>query len=154
MNIADIKNEIIKLVETNSKECIDPMINGKDFEVNIQLKGRKEDNRLPSNSVAVYLFFYGDDCLKIGQVMGNSNARFQYQHYLPNSNGSTLAKSIINDCSMNGIANKSNIKEWLKTNTDRLDVIIQRKGDKHLNKIVLNFVEGLLQYRFKPRYEK
>lgn len=154
MNIADIKNEIINLVETNSKECIDPMINRKDFEVNIQKKGRKEDNSLPSNSVAVYIFFYGNECLKIGQVMKNSNSRFQYQHYLPNSNGSTLAKSIINDYSMNSIANESNIKEWLKTNTDRLDVIIKSRGDKHLDKIVLNFVEGLLQYRFKPRYEK
>lgn len=86
--------------------------------------------------------------------MKNSNSRFQYQHYLPNSNGSTLAKSIINDYSMNSIANESNIKEWLKTNTDRLDVIIKSRGDKHLDKIVLNFVEGLLQYRFKPIYEK
>ncbi len=42
MNITDIKNEIIILVETNSKECIDRMINEKDFQVNIQLKGRKK----------------------------------------------------------------------------------------------------------------
>ena len=43
------------------------MINRKDFEVNIQKKGRKEDNSLPSNSVAVYIFFYGNECLKIGK---------------------------------------------------------------------------------------
>ncbi len=55
---------------------------------------------------------------------------------------------------MCGVVSGSYIKEWLKTNTDRLDVIIKSSGDKHLDKIVLNFIEGLLQYRFKPRYEK
>ena len=147
MNISNIKVETLKLIETVSKECEHPMINEKDFQVNIQLKGRKKDNSLPSNCIAVYLFFYGEHCLKIGQIGINSKARFQSHHYNPKSYKSNLANSILSDSAMCSVISGSDIKEWLKTNTDRLDVIIKSSGDKHLDKIVLNFIEGLLQYR-------
>lgn len=35
MNITNIKAEILKLIETASKECEHLMINAKDFEVNV-----------------------------------------------------------------------------------------------------------------------
>lgn len=65
MNIADIKNQIINLVETNSKECIDPMINRKDFEVNIQ---KKEEKKIIVCLLIVLLFifsFMGMNVLKL-----------------------------------------------------------------------------------------
>lgn len=152
MNTSDVKKEIIELVEATSQNCLDHLTSEKDFYVDIQLKGRKKDKALPENKIAVYLFFLNDECLKIGQAGSNSGPRFTSQHYNPKSSKSNLASSVLNDATFIAL-NESNVGVWLKENTDRLDVIIQSRNSKHLNKIVLNFVEGLLQYRFKPRYE-
>lgn len=152
MSEKDIKQLIIDLIEFTTRECGYPLINGKIFSVNEQLKGRKNDNNLPPDSTAVYSFFYQGQCLKVGQVGTNSNARFKYQHYLPKSNKSTLARSIINDEAMDDSI-KNNVGTWLKNNTDRFDVLIKQTKDKHLDKIILNLIEGILQYKFRPRYE-
>ena len=152
MSEKDIKKTIIDLIEFTTRECGYPLINGTNFSVSEQLKGRKSDNALPPDTAAVYSFFYQRECLKVGQVGTNSNARFKYQHYLPESNNSTLARSIINDDAMDDSI-KSNVGTWLKNSTDRFDVLIKQTKDKHLDKIVLNLIEGILQYRFRPRYE-
>lgn len=152
MNTLDIKKEIIELIEATSRNCLDPLISEKDFYVDIQLKGRKKDNALPENKIAVYLFFLGNECLKVGQAGRDSGPRFQDHHYNPESSKSNLASSVLNDKTIPSL-DETNIKSWLKENTDRLDVIIDARSSKHLDKIVLNFIEGLLQYKFKPRYE-
>ena len=50
---------------------------------------------LPAESMAVYCFFIGEQAAKVGIVRPNSNQRYRYQHYRPDSAGSTLAASIL-----------------------------------------------------------
>lgn len=147
----DIEQTIIDLIEFTTRECGCSLINGKDFIVSEQLKGRKNDTNLPPDTSADYSFFYQWQCLKVGQVGTNSNARFKYQHCLPKSNKSTLARSIINDEAMDDSV-KNDVGTWLKNNTSRFDVLIRQTKNKHLDKIILNLIEGILQYKFRPRY--
>ena len=53
--------------------------------------------RLPANRAAVYIFKWNDTYLKVGKVNANSNARYQSQHYNPNSSKSNLSKSLLGD---------------------------------------------------------
>ena len=146
---------IIVLIEAFSGRCYGPLTYGNDFEVIVQGPGRSVDDPLPTEKMAAYLFFkVGDEeCLKVGQVGEKSGDRFKNQHYRVDPKRSSLAKSVLNDPSMKAVVGKTSIKEWLRGNTFRVDVLIRSKGNKHQNKLILNFVEGLLQFRFKPRYE-
>jgi hypothetical protein len=105
---------------------------------------------LPKNTMAVYMFFYKDICLKVGKVNANSNARFTSQHYSPNSAKSTLAKSLLtaNEYKYLNLTDK-NIGEWIKNNTQRLNILM----DKSLGVFVLNYLEALFQLQFKPSFE-
>jgi hypothetical protein len=88
--------------------------------------------------------------LKIGKANSNSNIRFKNHHYNPKSSNSNLAKSILNDPDMNYLKlSEPNIKEWIKTNTRRIDFIL----DEKLGFFVLNFIEAYLQLIYKPKYE-
>ena len=104
---------------------------------------------LPNGKMAIYAFFHKDECLKIGKVGSNSNARYNYQHYNPESSKSNLAKSLLSDNYF--IKNNSfdNIGSWIKENTQRINIIIP----KSVNIFVLNFCEAFLQLYFKPKYE-
>lgn len=104
---------------------------------------------LPSGKMAVYTFVYNGAFLKIGQANVNSKARYQSHPYNLGSANSTLAKSLVNDSSMSSIVNPSNVKQWIKENCERFDVIIYAKHKK----VALNFIEGLLQYKYNPKYE-
>lgn len=53
--------------------------------------------RLPAGQMAVYVFTYGRDVLKVGKVGPKSQARYTSQHYNPGSAQSTLAASMIAD---------------------------------------------------------
>ena len=124
--------------------------NGKPlFEIRYQPKGNHSLS-LKNGYMAVYTFALGDKWLKVGQVSKNSNPRYKYDHYKTDK-GSTLARSLINDpenCSLN----ESNVGDWIKNKCDRYDVWIDSTRFSN-PKIVLNFVEGLLQYNLNPRYE-
>lgn len=123
------------------------------FEIKYQPKGNHSLS-LEDGYMAVYTFVLSydsdDKWLKVGQVSKNSNQRYKYDHYKTDK-GSTLARSLINDpenCSLN----KSNVGDWIENNCDRYDVWIDSSRFSN-PKIVLNFVEGLLQYNLNPRYE-
>ena len=119
------------------------------FEIKHQPKGNHSLS-LKNGYMAVYTFALGDKWLKVGQVSKNSNPRYKYDHYKTDK-GSTLARSLINDpenCSLN----ESNVGDWIKNKCDRYDVWIDSTRFSN-PKIVLNFVEGLLQYNLNPRYE-
>ena len=119
------------------------------FEIKYQPKGNHSLS-LKNGYMAVYTFALGDKWLKVGQVSKNSNPRYKYDHYKTDK-GSTLARSLINDpenCSLN----ESNVGDWIKNKCDRYDVWIDSTRFSN-PKIVLNFVEGLLQYNLNPRYE-
>ena len=119
------------------------------FEIKHQPKGNHSLS-LKKGYMAVYTFALGNEWLKVGQVSKNSNQRYRYDHYKTDK-GSTLARSLINDpenCSLS----ESNVGDWIKNNCDRYDVWIDSSRFSN-PKIVLNFVEGLLQYNLNPRYE-
>lgn len=69
--------------------------------------------------------------LKVGKVGPNSEPRFKYQHYNPDSARSTLAGTLLNskilwECI--GFDNEAQVGSWLKENTDRDHFFID--GDK------------------------
>ena len=106
-------------------------------------------NILPVGKKAVYMFFYDSVCLKIGKVGKKSNARYNSQHYNPNSSKSNLAKSILLDNNFPVIITNDEIGDWIKNNTQRVNIIL----DDIFDVFVLNFIEAYLQLMLKPKYE-
>lgn len=105
---------------------------------------------LPKNKVAVYMFRYKNQFLKIGKVGENSNARFQYQHYKPFSAQSTLAESILEDREMKlEFLDDENVSEWILNNCGRIDIII----DSDTTKFKVDLIEAALHYKYQPKYE-
>ena len=105
--------------------------------------------RLPDGKMAIYMFLLGDEFLKIGKANYRSNARFCSQHYGLNA-PSTLAKSLLSDSEMRSLnITSSNIKNWIKTNCRRIDIII----DADLGVFALELIEGIMHYKYEPRYE-
>ena len=148
--IARIQNLIFYADKIASKQFHLSDNSGKPlFEIKHQPKGNHSLS-LKKGYMAVYTFALGNEWLKVGQVSKNSNQRYRYDHYKTDK-GSTLARSLINDpenCSLS----ESNVGDWIKNNCDRYDVWIDSSRFSN-PKIVLNFVEGLLQYNLNPRYE-
>jgi hypothetical protein len=82
---------------------------------------------LPSNYAAVYIFEWNGHYLKVGKVNSKSKSRYHYQHYLPDSNQSTLANSLRKEFefhAMAGVYPDVNWGEWIKENTNRYNVLI------------------------------
>lgn len=142
------KLEIEKLIADASAASNKPLLLNQDFYV-LHQPLNHVPTRLPDGKMAVYTFVYNGKFLKIGQVYKNSNSRYQSQHYSIHSNGSTLAKSLFYDETMANIVDCNNIGQWIKSNCERFDVIIDAK----FGKLALNFVEGLLHYQYCPKYE-
>ncbi|OQY04417.1 MAG: hypothetical protein B6I25_06925 [Planctomycetales bacterium 4572_13] len=106
---------------------------------------------IPKGKIAVYAFFYNQNCLKVGQFGKKSKARYTSQHYNPNSSKSNLAKNILkhqNILSLSGL-NNHNISEWIKTNTDRVNILI----DTDFGKLVISLMEAFLHCRFDPVFD-
>ena len=110
-----------------------------------------EESPLPSGKMAVYVFMWGDDCLKVGKVGPRSQARYTSHHYNPNSSNSNLAKSILKHKNELGLTNltESTIGNWIKSNTDRINFIL----NKELGIPVLTLLEAFLQCRLRPKFE-
>ncbi len=106
--------------------------------------------KLPEGKMAVYAFIYNDIFLKIGKVGAKSNARYTSQHYHPDSASSTLAKSVLEDKTMQSLGlTKDNVGEWIKTNCRRIDIEI----DCDLGIFTLDLIESMLHYKYTPKYE-
>ena len=148
--IAHIQNLIVDVDKIAGKQFHLSDNSGKPlFEIKYQPKGNHSLS-LKKGYMAVYTFALGDKWLKVGQVSKNSNTRYKYDHYKTDK-GSTLARSLINDPE-NRSLNESNVGDWIKKHCNRYDVWIDSSRFSN-PKIVLNFVEGLLQYNLNPRYE-
>ena len=106
---------------------------------------------LPKGKMAVYMFFWKDQCLKIGKTGPKSQARYTSQHYNPISSNSNLAKSILKNKEYFRLSNLNeiNIGKWIKESTDRINFVI----DKKLGIPILTLLESFLQCRLKPRFE-
>ncbi|MCI8988488.1 MAG: hypothetical protein HFK05_01895 [Clostridia bacterium] len=144
----DYKSEIEKLVECTSALTKTPLMLGKDFEVVYQPKDHIP-YALPKDKMAVYSFVYNNEFLKIGRAFKRSKARFQSHHYYIKSAKSTLANSLLKDPQMSNLFTAQNITQWIKSNCERFDILIDAK----FGKLTLNFIEGLMHHQYNPRYE-
>lgn len=107
--------------------------------------------KLPQNKMAEYAFFFNGKALKIGHAGASSNARYQSQHYNPNSSPSNLARSILNDTSRVGVTgvNEFNIGNWIRRNTDRVNFLIPASATNHTRTLL----EAFLHHRWQPMFE-
>lgn len=101
---------------------------------------------LPSGYIAVYIFHDNETYYKVGKAHENSNARYQSQHYNPNSSKSNLAKSILSD--KNSIKT-DDIGFWIKQNLTRVNILLR----KDVGVLTLNLLEAFLHCRLNPKYE-
>ena len=101
--------------------------------------------------MAVYVFSYQGQALKVGKVGTKSQARYTSQHYNPGSVPSTLAASLLKESSAINVSglSKSNVTEWIKRNTDRFNLIIDETSGIR----VLTLLESFLQCRLRPIFE-
>jgi hypothetical protein len=108
-------------------------------------------SKLPPGKMAVYIFFYAARCLKVGKVGCNSNARYTSQHYNPQSSNSNLAKAILESPDTIGVKSlaPADVGEWIKTNTDRINVLLPADWGVPF----LTLVEAFLQFWLRPVYE-
>lgn len=106
---------------------------------------------LPRGKMAVYVFFWGNLCLKVGKVGPNSQARYTSQHYNPASCNSNLAKSILKKGFEHGLPSLSdkNVGSWIKSETDRVNFLL----DQALGIPVLSLMESFLQCKLRPMFE-
>lgn len=147
MDVSNTIKEITDLIVSESKKVGNP-ITTKDFTIFHQPLNHFSP-ALPKGKMAVYTFVFNDVFLKVGQANHRSKARYQSHHYYIKSGKSTLANRLIKDPAMSAIVNQSSVTGWIRTNCERFDVLIDAK----LGKITLNFIEGLLQYKYRPKYE-
>ncbi len=145
MNIDEILNDFIEVCKISGIP-----LTRKDITIESLSKGQKhQPTPLPKGQVAVYVFLFQDQCLKVGKVGPRSNARYQNQHYSPKSSNSNLAKSIINDPTFNFYNRELEIGIWIKKNTTRLDFLMSAE----IGMLARNLLEIFLQCRLRPRYE-
>ena len=97
---------------------------------------------------AVYLFFRGDEWLRIGQT--SQGPRFTSQHYGVNRTGSTLAKDVWENRSEIGFSgNKGDVGDWIKRNCGRANVLFPADWPESFARLL----EAYLHYRLTPRFE-
>ena len=116
---------------------------------------------LPAGKMAVYVFFHGDTCLKVGKVGANSDARFRSQHYLPHASRSNLAKSLRGDFSaspdeqrffssdLHSGFHPESVADWMLTHLTRVHFFLKSEASIHS----LNLLEIFLQCRLNPIFE-
>jgi hypothetical protein len=126
-------------------------ITPKDVEIRICEAPHTPPSSLPQDKMAVYLFFYRGQCLKVGKVWCKSIARYTSHHYHPKSSNSNLAKSILESPDSIGIScpQSTCVGDWIKTNTDRINVLFPVDWGTGF----LTLAEAFLQCWLRPVYE-
>jgi hypothetical protein len=105
--------------------------------------------RLPKNKAAVYIFKLNDTYLKVGKVNANSNARYQSQHYNPNSSISNLSKSLLSDAEFQALLDDNTVGNWIKENTIRFNILIPTNFGKNF----VHFAEAFFILKCNPKFE-
>jgi hypothetical protein len=128
-------------------------VNRDEIQINVEElpSPHRPPSKLPTGKMAVYVFSYQGNALKVGKVGPKSQARYTSQHYNPGSAPSTLAASLLKSGAEIGISNVSreNVSEWIKNNTNRFNFIIDPSCGIH----VLTLLESFLQCRLQPVFE-
>ena len=106
---------------------------------------------LPTGRVAVYVFCFGDRCLKVGKAGPKTKQRFTYQHYHPRSAASTLAASLVKGQRQIGLSGltEDNVGDWIRQNTFRLNLFL----NSTTHRFSLSPLEAFLQARLNPVFE-
>ena len=104
---------------------------------------------LPINFAAVYIFKWNDSYLKVGKVNSKSNARYQSQHYNPESSRSNLARTIRNEPQFQALLGDLIPGIWLKTNVERFNILIPAR----LGKKFVHFTEAFFILKCQPMFE-
>jgi hypothetical protein len=115
---------------------------------------------LPKGQAAVYVFCYGETCLKVGKVGANSDARFRSQHYLPTGAMSNLAKSLCLDftteqscffhAELRSGFDSESVADWMLTNLARVHFFV----DANAPTGTVRLLEVFLQCRLQPIFEE
>jgi hypothetical protein len=121
------------------------------IEVESSLAPHQPPTFLPRGKMAVYVFMWGERCLKVGKVGAKSQARYTSQHYSPGSSNSNLAKSLLASRERLGLQHLSDatVGAWIKTNVDRHNFLL----DETTGIPVLTLLEAFLQCRLRPLFE-
>lgn len=149
MKTANLLDEVIstmKVVEKASAELGYP-ITSDDYYIE-DLGCPHKAKSFPKNSVAVYMFAYNNQFLKIGKANQKTRARYESQHYGLNA-PSTFARSLCADTEANYGITEETSRQWIETNCQRINVIIKAEKGKAATEIV----EAIMHYKFRPKYE-
>lgn len=126
-------------------------INDSDILVDfIQQSDHRPPACLPHGKLAIYVFMFGERCLKVGKAGSKSSARFCSQHYGVKA-PSTLAKSIIKykqKFSAEDI-DEHNVKSWICQNTYRVNYMMPNA----VGPFILTLFEAFVQCCLKPEFE-
>ena len=144
------KQKIRKIME-NVIKVLDGEIDWKNDDI-IKVEEMNPHKRpnLPEGKMAIYIFTYKGEVLKVGKVGPKSENRFRYQHYNPNSCKSNLAKSILKEKKKYDISlSESNIDQWMLKNLERTNIYL----DEKCGIATLDLFEATLRYKLKPIYE-
>ena len=105
---------------------------------------------LPKGKMAVYGFFHGSRCLKIGKAGPKTGARYRHHHYRFETN-SSLALSIERYPSEVGLSefSRPTAANWMCENLTRIAVIVPASESL----ATLSLLEAVLQFEFQPIFE-
>ncbi|MGO3690550.1 MAG: hypothetical protein ACTJF0_08840 [Psychroflexus halocasei] len=138
-------NELLKCIERNDIQ----------FEILVSEKLDVAHPDLEDGKGAVYLFFDGDNCLKVGKAGLNAKARYKSHHYYF-STQSTLAKSILNEMKiLENKENRNQIRKQIRTEFNRMNILFSLEdfeNQRRLNDFI-GLVEQYFIYEFNPKYE-
>ena len=100
------------------------------------------------NERAVYLFFRGQEWLRIGQT--GYSQRFTSQHYGTNRAGSTFAADIWNNREQFGFAgDEERIDTWIFENFGRANIRLPAEHGDAMTRLL----EAFLHLNLNPRFE-
>ena len=105
--------------------------------------------QLPIGYSAIYIFKWNESYLKVGKVNSKSNARYQSQHYNPNSSNSNLSKSLLSEPEFEALLGDTMPGDWLRNNTTRFNILIPER----LGKNFVHFAEAFFILKCNPRFE-
>jgi hypothetical protein len=142
---AEIADDFVKAAALAGVEVV-----RSDIQVAYLPAPHRPPSSLPADKFAVYVFMYGDRCLKVGKAGPNSVARYCSQHYGFNA-PSTLAKSLLkrqSDIGVSGLTEHS-ARDWICKHTARLDFLMPSR----YGIFALSLLEAFVQCRLQPEFE-
>lgn len=104
---------------------------------------------LEPQMAAIYIFKAADECLKVGKANSKTKARYQSQHYSPDSCKSNLAKSLLGDADFEQKIERREVGSWIRTNTSRYNILIPAD----IGKDFIHFAEAFFRLLCRPRFE-